>query len=1040
MDELSWLAEHGKSLREVEEEGAVNYPYVVAPRRVVAMLQTLEYLLGKHTNEDELWLNELGDDLLKEITIDNRSNRVVYTAPVLLVIQAVLHSHSAWTADHFHDLHSANQVLTGKGEINSYLKDNIEALRQKVGALIALQHVIRASVYGISSVPEVFVYIDNKLRPGFNKDGTKDSTSFNPLCNSIVLTLGSLWGKDNESLSYAALMAMSLVTDRRKKGTPESSDDSWQQKLSKFKQVFDEMTKEPEQSQGNNVQLVFLTYGRYFLKTDGADAFKQSLETYLKSSGNNANEYRVFWMSLPRVPSSQMLTNIVKASKSREIIQRFDPASMDGDDIYNINRLSNIFETCCICPLRILPDEVIRSISSTIVGIHKPPIDDIWEQTKSMLTARLLNHPENCRMDKNHKIQKVYAPVPMVHFILKTLHDFMPKSEYKADRFVKLVVTKRWLDEKSRKWPDEQKHIFLPIIAPTLIDLDKEILKPVPDGKDPCNGQVYWEAGKSLSPGAVKLIVARAAAAFIINETMAFGSDQVTVKLDPSNDAWWEAIEHVMKENGHKTLEVYHDFYVGLPANRIYNQKNLTLPKNWKYALGVDVGGTEVKWQVFKLNGMQVFGPLISASGSFSTDPASWVTDTKHNTYKDAEEFAARVKEEVERNLKNIISFDLISVAWCGAVRQAGTTQIVAAPSGIMRFFKGFSPQIIENDLVLLHTFGLVSAFEEAFTKVDKTKPIVYLINDGAAHVEGRQITADNDDLNMALVAGTGLACGVRRGKECIPLLAEAGKMVIDVGTKFNALFPSGVANAHFSKKTLLDLYKEEIENFNVSDKAPAQVLLPFIGIILAQMQNDTKDWQEKAEERLQKEIVAQLSAVEDVRHLSEKWSGEFFNLTCQDLDISLEKWRLDSVANEEFDKTLKDSDLQYISQNKSCQKFFLYLAYLAAARVADLVALLCDTYDIRQITLAGGPMSGAIGVLVEKMARSILKNHYYFDLVIEAMQSNKINMEESHTIRWLYLKNDDGAKQHKYIIPGAYGAVLLALEWLKENVTQSDG
>ena len=1012
VEKLSWLAEHGESLQNNK-----NYPYVVAPDRIVNMLNMLEYVLGFYNNPKKEFLDNLCAALLINIEIDGKQ-----TAPVMLVIQAILHSHSTWHQDLFHDLVAAEKVLSGK-EINSYISDeNFKELRQKVAALIAFQHVIRTATH---PDPEVFIYKDDSLQEGFNSKCKPTRKYFEPLCNAIASAVGTLWcdGLDSQNMdenerksAYAAMMAINLVTERRKKkDLPNLSDASWRNKLPQFEKIFEKICS-TQAIQDKDCPLVILSYGRYYIRdTKTKDKISDSLKKTIETKA--VDEAKIFWISLPRVPSTQMIKKIVEKSEIK----------LEKVDIKNIENgpLSSLINTFGynIDPLQISPSEVILSIIKS-----ESSNGNIWERTKCALTNYLQDHPENCRTIKSGGA--VYVPVPIVHFILKLLHDFSPSNE--KNQFVKLVVTKRWslhdVEEQSSGWPNESKIIFLPTEAPKREDL-------LEGESEKLYGEVHWEKdAKTLSLNSIKLIVARAAAAFILNQTMAFGSDTVSVKLEPTNPNWREAIHIVMEKNGHAALDAYHDIYVGLPAGRDFDEPQPEL-KTWKYALGIDVGGTDVKWQLFRRDSNSITPDY---NDSFPTDPSSWKTEHKRFIYENAGEFAQRVKEEIEKSLppETIKSLNLLSVAWCGAVRQSGKTQIVAAPSSIMRFFKGFSSQIVENDPVKLHKFGLAEAFKEAFT-IEGNIPIVYLTNDGAAHVNGQQILAENEEKNLALVAGTGLACGVRKGNKCLPLLAEAGKMIIDVGCRFKDSYPNGVANEHFSKKTLPALYKREIKSKfgDARSDVPAEILLPFIGVLLADMFKSTKnDWQTLAKNKMSTEVESLLSSVNEVRHLSKEWSGEFFDKTSIKVENALSTWVTDAKEQNKIKEIIRSS-AQKITTKAGAGEFFLYLAYLAGARVADLVALLYDTYDIRKITLAGGPMKGAIGALVKEFAQSILKTFYLIDLESEIRKQNVGNSEEWHIVRWLNLdtNNDEstpsGFEPGAYVEPGAYGAVLLAIE-----------
>ena len=75
----------------------------------------------------------------------------------------------------------------------------------------------------------------------------------------------------------------------------------------------------------------------------------------------------------------------------------------------------------------------------------------------------------------------------------------------------------------------------------------------------------------------------------------------------------------------------------------------------------------------------------------------------------------------------------------------------------------------------------------------------------------------------------------------------------------------------------------------------------------------------------------------------------------------------------------------------------------------------------------------------MEEFARSILKTFYFFDHEDEIRKQNVGNIEEWHIVRWLDLGKNKDESMSSDFEPAAYGAVLLALAWLNENVTQSD-
>lgn len=526
-------------------------------------------------------------------------------------------------------------------------------------------------------------------------------------------------------------------------------------------------------------------------------------------------------------------------------------------------------------------------------------------------------------------------PVPYVDRLLRALHRDHP------DHFC--LMTLRWSAPVNDKFTVKAFVLPLPLKAPTKGELDSAV------GKTNSSEPDWWSA---------RLVVARYAAAAWVNLRMLLGPGRLEVefmngqlgnKIDADlSKKWIKAVRWVQKADNHETLRAYllqvgcHR-YLDLADQPIdggiRNQTGVTPT----YLLGIDIGGTSIKWQLFKhhVNNDSVEEwPFIKhANGSLPTDPG--------RKYKDGDDFCNEVYKKIASDLQKLdIKIDpknlCVGVTWPGPVRGEPGREYVAGTSGICGKFEKLSSTITDNSPSGIHRLKIREGF------VSRFECYVRLINDGDGHVNAAMSGLGKDSAPvkrlMVVVAGTGTALGLIEHSEIAPFLNEIGKMIINLVEPFLSYqprggnFPAGVANQLFSEKTnpqlALDYFKSSMNNQEVSWLYKLWSPGPETGV-----GHDTRAWED--------EVKNVLSS-----HLP---------------------WVTKEGTHINFFREIRENQL--CQHKKEMDEFLNRASWLAA----DLIAMCADILKADGVYMSGGPLT-VIGKELQTRAQTHLQEFYGFE------------------------------------------------------------
>lgn len=224
-------------------------------------------------------------------------------------------------------------------------------------------------------------------------------------------------------------------------------------------------------------------------------------------------------------------------------------------------------------------------------------------------------------------------------------------------------------------------------------------------------------------------------------------------------------------------------------------------PRAGKYALGVDIGATSIKAQLYAACGDGRYTPV---SGSrLHRVPTAKSTGDDADQYADMAEFARRVAEAARAAVQaagcTTSDLDVVGICWPGPIRE----QKIAGASGILGRFaeQTCSNMVRRTPVERIRRLHLIEDLRTALNLGPETT--VTLCNDGTAEAVGR-LTAgrrgpggrplrDYTEHTWAVLKlGTGIAGCILENGEPREGLAEFGKLLVNTFTRRHALRQKG--------------------------------------------------------------------------------------------------------------------------------------------------------------------------------------------------------------------------------------------------------
>ncbi|MFO1430127.1 MAG: hypothetical protein U1F76_08315 [Candidatus Competibacteraceae bacterium] len=580
--------------------------------------------------------------------------------------------------------------------------------------------------------------------------------------------------------------------------------------------------------------------------------------------------------------------------------------------------------------------------------------------------------------------------------------------------------------------------IALPTQYPTVDELDQLV------------SQAEEDPAKWLD---TRLVVARYAAAELLNQRLAFGSGPLKLEFqlntadEPSastvTTGWLQAIEWIENHDHHSTLLHYTE-QTASPredaAKDLLQEEGASLPNlaDNPWALCIDIGGTGIKgglYPLIKIGTNYQIGESPRLAFTFATEPEKDYGEiTGEGRYSDGQKFAERLYKKFAEVCSEAIRkgeataeeiykpIAVIGLTWPGAVSGERGREYVSATSKILSNFSGLTDEIVRNSPIQIHLLrireNIVDVFRRSelfgYPRQPQVAPLVTLLNDGEAHTLASLDQFDIHDLPsgyaIVLTAGTGTALGVLRDGEPLPFLAEAGKFVIDLAAPFTTQgnFPVGTGNKLFSANTFSELaeqivitYEARREQSSLPAEPSAIPMLPVkaveLGYYCAELLENpagaekcAKEWYESyAEEQLRNPILPP-EGKQDYREIIARRQKA--------LRDALRYYGNPAVAlvgspnYAVLEKVLTPLLEKINAKSPGLDGLFTFIAevaYSAGCLLADLIAGADGLFGITVALTTGGPMSGEMGKLVRAFARHELREGYGYN-VVEAFEERR--------------------------------------------------
>ena len=419
--------------------------------------------------------------------------------------------------------------------------------------------------------------------------------------------------------------------------------------------------------------------------------------------------------------------------------------------------------------------------------------------------------------------------------------------------------------------------------------------------------------------------------------------------------------------------------------------------------LGVDFGGTSVKWALYEVGGGPDRGGAVFSQPV--VHPWSW------------HEVQARAQRENDlvgavftalREVCRSTGVDAVGISLAAPVKDG-------LPVGPSRVFGRLAAPLGISDAnpLEIHRLDLAARVREVFEA--PTLPVVVL-NDGEADVRDSagQIGHGGSGLSVLLKEGSGVAFAVYVDGKACDLLAETSKAILDIRHDIEQTdgpenrYPAGTIGDYCSKRGLGSLLTETPADpdAGASAGAPDDTLSQDIGRLLGSLlpgspgYRDDRVWSDKVDAstsgRLQK-IWRGLppeygSAVEALYEDVAATHRERQRLDLEDqlrrVAASLPKDEGKRGGTEEIVARLTDLVSHRPWRGKpgaaavtDNEKGAVACAWVLGRWLADAVALVWEIYGAREVRLAGGPLSAKTGLFIARSAEVALQEVYGFDL-----------------------------------------------------------
>lgn len=956
---------------------------------VAAMLAALQRFLTDDCHADA---RERLDPVLRPIGAWVRG-RYAVTSPALLVIQSILYSHCEWFRDCLWEAHSAERAYSELLH-SGYPEDHCRL----IAAILAHQTLARTSwTQGADRDPrEALAYVCQDDPPEVRFADEPLDHSLEAVQEAAAQAIGAslfdfLAPTATQSAERAmrwkrrlaaALVLHALCLHARHHGTESASDAGVKDQALRF---FDFLI---ETRDGRpRIGLVFIQYGRYVQRANDAlfRAIKQHIREHLLPQQSEAPKN--ITLCLHRVGSRNVWEK--HRFQSRLVSPPRRGGLFEGGTGIGPVLDKTVGE---LRTYKVSESDQLRCV----LGLRESGAIDLPAETRGALAAlfRLVHRRHLACLAGLWESPECYFPTPLVGHVLTAYRHIKPQALTALH-----IVGEEPRTLRAGACADIRLTLWLPIGRPVeFVDV--------------------WQAARALKPEA---LVACYVAAMMVGLLVSFAPRRLKLDYlaDEARQHWSGLIAQAFDANGGPLMGHYVEQIRALKAEQ--DTSGMADPwgigidpqmrARWRAhvpltILGIDIGGTSIKAQLFQVRqAADLRASAASPCGILCSLP--WPTVKGKTPAQCLESLLNEVLRAVDRAP---MSIDAVGIAFAGPVADG-------VPVGVSRILQNFAytGDIVHGNPHSLHTID----FADAARTVGLLRAAVVLLNDGDADIRSGEtgVPVTGDGKTLVLKEGTGVACSLYEDGSPADHPCETAKAILNIccfpvprSRTDTKPFQSGQLGQYVSKKKLATLLPGAVRllaSAGLDPSAAKDVLGCAIGSVLGQALKGPRiatPLTEAIARALREPAIAGVSVAgpdgtaagvaAQILRIGDT-IGERFQSDCRKCHADAEGVFAKRLAREIGQTAPGDVEGQGAHPDdppprsltrewedlEPDERAAVACAWVLGRWLADGIALSWDLYGMREVRLAGGPLSGATGIYIAQSARGALKAVYGFDL-----------------------------------------------------------
>jgi len=670
-------------------------------------------------------------------------------------------------------------------------------------------------------------------------------------------------------------------------------------------------------------------------------------------------------------------------------------------------------------------DESIRALLAEWLRLEDPTDRTRFREAFNGLLARVEQRHVAYRNVLRRGTE--YLPTPLVGHVLSQMRDARPEA-FSALHIIGQDVAGPRPEEASRV----QRTLWLPRYDPEV---------PASGGRAGSRAR-QGEAGEmeSLGPWAPQyggdpdVLIARYVASCTLGIAVSFGPRKLLLDFvsAKARAGWGPLIDQAFRMNGGPLMQTFVEQVrsraakvdlrgLGYPQPVGVSSQDCERLADWTRRtpfriLGIDLGGTSVKWQPFDVGGGSDRGASVRTSGELTA--LKWRVLEERPGFKS--DRVGVLMATIRDGYGAQTGVDAVGISLAAPVRDG----VPVGPSKVFEKLAGHLGIAGTNPLHI-HRLDLAKWVREVFENPEV--PVVVL-NDGEADIQDTAPSGSGaGGLSVLLKEGSGVAFAVYEDGKPLNLLAETSKAILNLRCAVGQgedpehaaerdpqrRYPAGTVGAYCSKRgfgTLLGPAPQGVE------ETPSEA-------------GDWDDELSRATGRLLANLLAESTGDDErgaggaraARPIDGRLRGLWETLSAQHgsairalyEDVARVHWRRGRLHLEERLRRLSDADpsaqdgrlgreaealaehLKQLASHRPWQqggkggpravteqeKGAVACAWVLGRWLADAIALVWEVYGAREVRLAGGPLSAKTGLFIARSAAVALEEVYGFDL-----------------------------------------------------------